>query len=173
MGLRWWQWGLVALGFVFLAFIAMYAIGAMLPVAHAATVSAQLDAPPDEVWTLISDVDGYPGWRPDVDTVTRLDDRDGLPVWREEAEMGAMTFEVTAWDPPRRLVTRIADEDLPFAGSWTYVLEPSGDGTMLTITEDGEVYNPLFRFMSRFIFGHDSTMRTFLDAARTELAASR
>lgn len=169
MRMRWWHWGLVALGVLVLAFIAMYAIGAALPVAHTATVSAELDSPREEVWALLTDVEGYAGWRPDVAAVTRLDDQDGRPVWREEAEMGAMTFAIESWDPPRRLVTRIADEGLPFAGRWIYVLEPAGEATAVTITEEGEVYNPLFRFMSRFIFGHDSTMRAFLDAARAEL----
>lgn len=169
--MTWWKWGLAALGVVVLAFIAMYAIGATLPVAHIATVSAELDAAPDEVWALISDVERYPDWRPDVETVTRLDDLDGLPVWREEAQMGVMTFRVEARDPPRRLVTRIADEGLPFGGAWTYEVSPAGEGSRLTITEDGEVYNPLFRFMSRFVFGHESTMRAFLEAARTELGA--
>ena len=35
-------------------------------------------------------------------------------------------------------------------------------GTALRITEDGEVYNPLFRFMSQFVFGHHATVDTFL-----------
>ncbi len=35
-------------------------------------------------------------------------------------------------------------------------------GTRLTITENGEVYNPIFRFMSRFVFGHTATMDQFL-----------
>ena len=35
-------------------------------------------------------------------------------------------------------------------------------GSDLTITEDGEVYNVIFRFMSRFVFGHHATMDAFL-----------
>ncbi len=29
---------------------------------------------------------------------------------------------------------------------------------MLTVTENGEVDNPLFRFLSRYVFGHTGTM---------------
>ena len=36
-------------------------------------------------------------------------------------------------------------------------------GSDLTITEDGEVHNVIFRFMSRFVFGHTATMDTFLN----------
>lgn len=169
MRMTWWKWGLAGLSTVLAAFVAMYAIGAMLPVAHTATTSAYIDARPDRVWTLITDVESFPDWRPDVETVTRLDDRDGRPVWRETMSTGEITFAAEAWDPPRRLVARIDDDDLPFGGAWTYEVEPDGLGTRLTITEDGEVYNPLFRFMSRFIFGHEATMRAYLDAVRQEL----
>ena len=37
-----------------------------------------------------------------------------------------------------------------------------GDGTRLTITERGEVYNPIFRFLSRFVFAQTATMESFL-----------
>ena len=66
------------------------------------------------------------------------------------------------------LVTRIADRSLPFGGTWTYVLAPDGNGTRLTITEHGEVYNPIFRFVSRFIIGHTGTMEGVLRALGTK-----
>jgi uncharacterized protein YndB with AHSA1/START domain len=171
MRMTWWRWGLAGLGGVLALFVVMYGVGAMLPVAHTATVSAYIDAPPERVWALITDIEAFPDWRPDVERATRLDDRDGRPAWRETMSTGAITFVVEEWDPPRRLVGRIADDDLPFGGAWTYRVEPDGLGARLTITEDGEVYNPLFRFMSRFIFGHESTMRSYLDAVGEALAA--
>ncbi|HSR42141.1 MAG TPA: SRPBCC family protein, partial [Longimicrobiales bacterium] len=83
---------------------------------------------------------------------------------------GTMTIETVEAEVPTRLVTRIADEDLPFGGTWTYELEPTGDGrTRVTITEDGEVYNPVFRFMARFVFGHTATMDTYLDGLEARM----
>jgi hypothetical protein len=35
---------------------------------------------------------------------------------------------------------------------------------VVTITESGEIYNPVFRFMARFVFGYDSTMAGYLGA---------
>jgi hypothetical protein len=35
---------------------------------------------------------------------------------------------------------------------------------IVQITEDGEVYNPVFRFVSRFILGHTRTMDFYLRA---------
>jgi hypothetical protein len=67
---------------------------------------------------------------------------------------------------PRELVGRIADDErkLPFGGTRTYKIEPSTDGACctLTITEDGEVYPPPFRFMSKYFFGHAATMEKCL-----------
>jgi len=64
-------------------------------------------------------------------------------------------------EPDRRIVARIADTSQGFGGTWTYEIEPAGAGATLTITEEGEVYNALFRFTSRFVFGHYSTMETY------------
>ena len=63
-----------------------------------------------------------------------------------------------------RLVTRIVDRDLGYFGSWTYEFLPTESGTRLRITKNGEVPNVLFRFMSRFIFGHTATMESYLKA---------
>jgi len=65
--------------------------------------------------------------------------------------------------PPKRLVSRIADTNLPFGGSWTYeITDDIADRTVLTITEDGDVYNPIFRFASRFVMGQTATIDRYL-----------
>jgi hypothetical protein len=86
-------------------------------------------------------------------------------VWKN----GDITFVVVESVRPQHLLVRIDDVSLPFGGSWSYDLVPSGTGTILTITERGEVYNPLFRFMSRFVFGHSATMEGFLASLTTRL----
>ena len=59
---------------------------------------------------------------------------------------------------------RIADDTLPFGGTWTYELAPEGAGTRLTITEDGVVRNVVFRFLSRWVFSHTATLEKYLRA---------
>ena len=62
-------------------------------------------------------------------------------------------------------MTRIADPNLPFGGTWTYELTPQADGsTMLRITENGEIRNIFFRFVSRFLMGYTKTMEDYLNA---------
>ena len=87
---------------------------------------------------------------------------DGKRAFRERDSHGAILYVVEEATPAHRLVTRIADKSLPFGGTWTHELSPDGPRTTLRITEDGEVYNPLFRFMSRFVFGHTATIDSYL-----------
>lgn len=167
---------LIAFAILILLVVVVVAIAAMLPVQHVASRSAVLAAPPETVWQLITDVSGFPAWREDVKRVERLPDRDGRAVWVEDTTSGRITLAVDRAEPPRLLVLRIADPDLPFGGTWTYELSPGDPGaTVLKITENGEVYNPVFRFMSRFIFGHEGTIRGYLAALekRTSPGADR
>jgi hypothetical protein len=38
--------------------------------------------------------------------------------------------------------------------------------TRVTITEDGKIYNPFFRFMARYAFGYTASLQTYLDDLR-------
>ena len=158
------RWVLGIVGFLMLVVLLVVAIGYALPRSHVASVSAQYAAPPDTLWATLTDVSAFPRWRNDLVRVELLPDENGQRGWREHGRNDVITYRVVASDPPRRLVTRIADETLPFGGTWMYELAPAGGGTRLTITERGEVYNPIFRFVSRFVLGYTGTMTTMLRA---------
>ena len=143
------------------------AVGAMLPVKHRASRQVKLHQPPEKVFALINDPTTFPAWRGKVKgskeiKVEILPERNGHRMFRESGTDGMILYEVESEVPNKRLVTRIADPSLPFGGKWTYEILPAGDSTTLRITEDGEVYNPVFRFVSRFIFGHSATIEEYL-----------
>jgi hypothetical protein len=95
--------------------------------------------------------------------VEPLPDHEGFKARKEQGKSGPMPFYVEVSEPPRKYVTRIIDKGMPFGGSWTHNIEPLNDGgSRLTVREDGLVYNPLFRFLSRFLFGHHATMDAYL-----------
>jgi len=158
------RWVLGVAGLLVLVVLIICAIGYMLPKSHVASASARFAAPPDSIWASLTDVPAFPTWRPGLSRVEALPDENGQRGWRELGKHDAVTYRVVESVPPRRLVTRIADQGLPYGGSWTYELTPDGSGTRLTITEHGEVYNPIFRFVSRFVLGHTSTMTGVLRA---------
>ena len=151
-----------------LAFMA--AFGAALRVKHTATRSATFKASPQQVWDVIA---GPPTWRPDVTRYEELPVREGHRVWIEYGKADSkMTYEVVESDPPRKLVSRIADPHLPFGGTWIYEIAPTADnGSTLAITENGEVYNPIFRFISRYVMGYTATIDRYLRDLQHKLAA--
>ena len=159
------KWVWIILGALAALILLVVVVGAMLPEKHTATRAARFHQPPAAIWAAITDVSAFPNWRPGLKTVERLPDRNGLPAWREIDSHGqAIPFEVEEWAPPAKLLTRIADPKLPFGGTWTQEIRAVDGGCELRITENGEVYNPVFRFVSRFILGHRSTIDAYLTA---------
>ena len=167
--MRWIIWIVAAIA---IAGVLVVVIGYSLPKAHSVSRSATLPMPPDAVYTLLSDVDRYQSWRPGVKSLQRQPDRDGKPAWIEEMSGMKIPLYFERMERPSLLVSRIADPSLPFGGTWTYRIQPAPNGSSVTITEDGEVYNPFFRFMSRFVFGHTATLDEFLKSL-TARAATR
>ena len=155
-------------GLVVLVLIVI-AIGYSLPKGHVATREVTVPASAEKVFALIGTPADYPKWRSDVDSVEVLAPEGGKERFRELGDNGPLLMRVDERVPNSRLVTVIADSTLPFGGKWTYELAPSGTGTTLRITEDGEVYNPVFRFMSRFVFGHAATLEKYLADAEKAL----
>lgn len=138
------------------------AVGLSIPRRHVASRTLKTNQPPQVVWAALTDYEGQPAWRKDLKKVERLPDKNGHEVWREVYEDGSpLTMETAEAVAPERLVRIIADEGGPFSGRWEYDIKPEGAGSRLTITERGEVPNPLFRFVSRFMIGHTYFMEKF------------
>jgi len=130
-------------------------VGAALPKEHVASRKILLRASPTDVFALIAGPSDWRGVKYELLSESPL-------KWRETDSSGdAIVYERVETSAAKRIVNRIADPKLPFGGSWTYELVPNGAGSELTITENGEVYNPLFRFVSKFIMGHTATIEKY------------
>ena len=137
-------------------------VGAMLPRQHTASRTARVALPPDALYALLADVSRYTTWRAGLKSLERLPDKQGMPAWIEDANGMKIPMRFERMEP-HTLVARIDSTELAFGGTWTYGIQPLPDGaSSLTITEDGEVYNVIFRFMLRFVFGHHATMDGFI-----------
>ena len=118
--------------------LALFGYGKTLPVAHVASRSKRIPARPTIVWGLINDPVATKGWAGDTKT------------------------EVVEQDEPRLLVTKIVGESA-YGGTWTFEIAPEGhDASTVTITERGEVYNPAFRVLSRYVFGQTRSIESYL-----------
>jgi hypothetical protein len=185
----------VVIGVLVLLVAVVALIGMTLPQDHVAARTVRVRQTPEQVFAIISDVERVPTWRADVTRVEILPSDNGRMMFREHGS-DAITYRVEASEPPRRRVVRIADANLPYGGTWTYDVTPlapaaaaseaaaartvsagpapsTGGGpttlTQITITERGEVYNPIFRFMSRFVFSHHATIDAYLTALGKKL----
>ena len=158
-------WVLASVGLLAGLVMLVAAVGSFLPKEHVASRTLKLTQSPEAVWQAITDRSGQLAWRTDLKSIEPFPQRNGREVWQEVSRRGdRLTFEALEAIPPRRLVTRIADEDLPFGGRWEYEITPAASGCQVTITETGQVYNPIFRFISRFVIGHTATIEQYLKA---------
>jgi hypothetical protein len=124
------RWVLIIVGGLVLLIVIVAAIGATLPRTHTASRTLRVRRSPQEAWTAITQA------------MTTSD----VPV------------DIVESDPPRKLVSKVKETEKMFGGTWTVAVAPVENGSTVTITEDGWVANPIFRFVSRFAMGHHATM---------------
>lgn len=158
-------------GLVIAALAAVYGVGLALPEQHVSEGAELVPAPVDAVAQRIRDVAKQPDWRHGVDAVVE-DGRDGDRVRYHESSGGdAIAFVLREQVPGRQFVTVITDADLPFGGRWQIRLEPvDGNTTRVHIREEGFVRAPFFRTISRFVIGHDTTLKAYLSDLRASFA---
>jgi Polyketide cyclase / dehydrase and lipid transport len=152
------KWLLIFAGVLVCVILIVLLVGYLLPVKHSASVTLTVNGRPEQVWQRLIDFKAYPNWRKEVKAVEGISDTQWVEIDQHDHRL---PFSMTIKERLRTLVTRIDAKGLPFGGSWVYVLEDQGNATTLTITENGEVYNPLFRFVSKFIVGHTATLKKY------------
>jgi hypothetical protein len=135
-------------------------VGAGLPVRHHATRKAHLRVSPAALYAVIA---GPPDWRSGVKHFGALPDNGNRRQWWEEdSNRQKISYEVVEEIPARKLVVRIADRNLPFGGTWSYDIAPGADGgSELRISEDGEIYNVIYRFVSCFFLGYTGSIEGY------------
>src|SRR5260370_37280648 len=146
------KWVLIIVISLVALVLAVWVIGSVYRKGRPVARTIRMKQSTDAVWAVITDSQAMPAWRPNVVKVERLADQNGHAVWRETYKDGqTLPLEMVESQPPKRLVARIADPKLPFGGAWTYEITPAEGGCPIAITERGEVYNPVFRLVSRFM----------------------
>lgn len=143
-------------------------LGSRLPKTHVASRSILLRQSPQDVYAIVRDFGSAPAWRSDVERV-EVTSAGGPVRFREVGKNGTVNYELVEDIPAQVMVTKILDTDLGYSGQWTYTFTAENGGTRVTIREDGEVSNVLFRFMSRYVFGHTATIDSYLTSLAKRL----
>ena len=101
-------------------------------------VPIEIDAPPERVWAIVSDIETMPGASAELQAVEWLDGCGGPGLGarfkgrnRHEA-FGEWSTEsvIVAYDPPREFAWAVGDPSFP-AAVWRFSLEPHEGGTLL------------------------------------------
>ena len=119
--------------------------------------------PPQRVWAVVVDFEGRPHWAPRVKEATLLDGpplREGSRI-RLRVDRDRFTSTVVELQPEKRLVLLVQGPG--FRVHHTYELDPSGGGTVVSLT--GDYRGMIGGLVSRFMRG--SIRRDLVD----ELAA--
>ncbi len=104
------------------------------------SVTVHMDAAPDEVWDLVSDVTKIGRYSPETFEAVWIDGATGPALgarFRGHVKRNGKgpiywtTCTVTACEPGREFAFGVGNGDTPL-NVWSYQLEPSGDGTDVT-----------------------------------------
>ncbi|GAB3169728.1 hypothetical protein GCM10027059_35150 [Myceligenerans halotolerans] len=106
------------------------------------SVSAEVAAPPEAVWQVLSDVEGMPGWTPSMTSVRIVDGPRppgvGTAVRIEQPGLPLAIWTIDEWDPPRKFGWTSAVPGMRTQAE--HVVEQAGQGrarVTLTITQIG------------------------------------
>ena len=152
------KYAAIIFGLLVVIIMIIVVIGYLLPVRHIARIQFSVSAAPEAVWRRLRDVNDYACWRKKLNAVERSTDKSWIEV---DQRHNRFPLKIVEEIPPEKMVTEIDDPKLPFGGSWTFILGPGERGTIVTITEEGKVYNPIFRFVSKFIIGYSASIHQY------------
>jgi hypothetical protein len=153
---------LIVIGSLAVVAAVVVGMGLLIPKRHVVSRSASYRLGPEQLYPLIA---GPQDWRPDVVRCDVVPDGSGRDLMRETTRDGeTITYELLDRKPPTSIRRRIATQNLPYSGTWAFSLVPKDGVTVVRITEDGEVHNPVFRFVSHFVLGHTRTLDAYLRA---------
>ena len=166
-------WILFVMGAIVAVVLAILVGGLVTPRKHVASRTITLRATQDRVWSAVRDVARYGDWRHELEDASVVDTVQPQLRWRETSTRGSVTFGVTVDEPPHRFAARILDDDLPYSGEWTWQIDADGDDTRVTITERGEVGNPIFRFIGAHLIGYTRSIDTYLTGLARHVGDAR
>ena len=101
-----------------------------------AELTIEIARTPEDVFAYLTDVSNLPAWQAGVKSATERDSR----IEESRSLLGRefdTTLEILERDEPRVFTLRALDGPVPF--TVRHELEPSDDGTRLTVTAEGDV----------------------------------
>jgi uncharacterized membrane protein len=125
----------------------------------------EIAATPDVVWEILTAVDKWPGWNPDVKSVSVQDSIDEGATFRWKAGAGTITSTIEQLEPPHRILW--TGSSLGIRARHLHTLERRNRSTVVRTEESFE--GPVARLFGRWLQKTlDTTLRSELRHLRTE-----
>ena len=154
------KWLIIILAILALLILVILIIGKLLPSKHTVFQEQEFKTSRAILWKSIRNFKDYPQWRTKLKKLTVIDETQ----WTEVDNRGdSITLGIIEADVENRLAVKIMDETLPFGGTWVYELNGTDNSVTLKITENGEVYNPIYRFIGYFFMDQSATIKQYLN----------
>jgi hypothetical protein len=165
LNLNYMKWIFISLGILIVFIAIIYLIGSLMDVKHVASIKREFKKiSADEILSVITNYKEYASWRSGLKELTV----DSVNHWTEKNSHGdKVSYRLEMGDEKGKLITRILNKDLAYGGFWEFT--SIDDGCSIKIVENGEVYNPLFRFMAKYIFGHETTLKNYMNDLEEKL----
>ena len=122
-----------------------------------------IDASPQQVWAILTDIDAWPAWQPGVSKAELLGALQPGSVFRWRAQGLGITSTLQDVEPARRISW--TGEMIGTHAKHVWTLTPQGTGTLVETTEsfEGWLARPLKGWMQRML---ENTLRSGLAALR-------
>lgn len=153
----------ILIGVLALLLGATFGAGYFIEKNHTASRTATFKASPECIWNKITNLEAQPAWRKNLKEIKIIDGTPNRESWTEISKSGdEISFKTKAKIEPSRYEAEIINNS-NFGGYWELTLEPAEDGgTKLTVTENGEIYNPMFRTIAAVFFDMHATIDEYL-----------
>ncbi len=188
------KWILIAMVVSMVLIGVVVLAGGLLPREHRVSQSAVVAAPPARAFALLADVAGAASWQGDVYEIVPVASAETVSMepaasveptepmastapaaqteqFREIGKRGAQRVQLISAKSPAELTIARRGGGVAFRGTWHYRLQPVDEGTRITVTERGEIPNPVFRLLSRVIVGRDRALDAQLTALKAHFAS--
>jgi uncharacterized protein YndB with AHSA1/START domain len=112
-------------------------------------VRSRIDAPPEEIWRVLLDVERWPEWTPSITRLEKLDPGDlrtGQRVRIEQPKLPTMTWTVTALEPGRSFSWSTSRPGVTTVGTHEITVDDSGSEIRLQVDQHG-VLAPLVHLL--------------------------
>jgi hypothetical protein len=150
------------IGIVIVLFVIVYTIGLLMPEKHVGKRTVEFNQSAEVVWELITNHANETLWRKDLKNIERLPDRNENEVWKETSEDDQeMILETIESVSNTKLVRKIVDNQF-FGGTWIIEITKTETGCRVLFTENGEIYNPIFRFMFNLFVSETATIDQYI-----------